>query len=170
MADNVLDYLQRLHRYLAVSEVAKLLRKHPETIYRHIKEDGLPAIKDGRRWKIDSAALADWYGNRTTRNPPSPRSSMEVESKAVQNAGWPRVQFATGRDRHQAVNAVIFHIYQTTGQVITRKDIWKLRLLPSGETAGYKTKSDFNTWQRGAGTQSAARYFARILTGKLRIF
>ena len=170
MADNVLAYLERLPRYLAVSEVAKLLRKHSETIYRHINEDGLPAIKDGRRWKIDSAALADWYRKRTARKPSNPRSSMGVESKAVKNAAWPRVQFKTGRDRHQAVNAFIFHIHQTTGKVITRKDIWKLRLLPSGETAGYKTKSDFNAWQRGAGTQSAARYFENILTGKLRIF
>lgn len=170
MAGNVLDYLQQPPRYLAVSEVAKLLRKHSETIYRHINEDGLPAIKDGRRWKIDSAALADWYRKRTARKSSGPRTPTEFESKAVQNAGWPRVQFETGRDRHQAVNAVIFHIYQTTGQVITRKDIWKLRLLPSGETVGYKTKSDFNAWQRGAGTQSAARYFTSILTGKLRIF
>ncbi len=170
MGDNVLDYLERLNLYLTVKEAAKILRKHPETIYRHTKEDGLPAIKDGRRWKIDSSALADWYRKWTARKSSGPRTPTEFESKAVKNAGWPRVEFETGRDRRQAVNALIFHIHQSTGQVITRKDIWRLRLLPSGETGGYKTKSDFNEWQRGAGSKTAARYFQSIVTGKIRIF
>lgn len=88
----------------------------------------------------------------------------------MKNVGRPRMQFAKGADRRRAVNEFIFYIHQTTGQVIGRTDIWRLRQLPSGEFAGYKTKSDFNAWQRGAGTQSAARYVKSILTGKLRIF
>jgi hypothetical protein len=93
-----------------------------------------------------------------------------MEVKPLKTAGRPHMKFKTGRDRHQAVNAFIFHIYQTTGRKIERKDIWQLRPLPSGELGGYKTKSDFNAWQRGAGSQSAARYFKSILTGKLKIF
>jgi excisionase family DNA binding protein len=170
MRDNVLDYLERLNRYLTVKEAAKILRKHPETIYRHIKKDGMPSIKDNQRRKIPSSGLADWIRQWTTRKPSGPRTSTEFKPEAAKSAGWPRMQFKTGRDRHQSVNAFIFYIYETTRQVIGRTDIWKIRQLPSGETVGYKTKSDFNEWQRGAGSKTAARYFERILTGKLKIF
>jgi excisionase family DNA binding protein len=170
MVDNVLDYLERINCYLTVKEAAKILRKHRETIYRHIKDDGLPAIKDGRRWKIDSRALADWYRNWTARTLPSPRTSNESEPETAKSVVRPRMKFDTGRDRHQAVNAFIFYIYETTGKAITRRDIWKIRVLPSGETVGYKTKSDFCEWQRGAGSKTAARFFESVLTGKLKIF
>lgn len=170
MRDNVLDYLERLNCFLTVKEAARILRKHPETIYRHIDDDELPAVKDGRRWKIDSRELADWYRNWTSRKPSRPRTSTELKPGAEKSAGRPRMKFETGRDRHQAVNAFIFYIQQTTGRRIERKHIWQLRTLPSGETVGYKTKSDFNAWQRGGGSQSATRYFKSILTGKLKIF
>lgn len=170
MVDNVLDYLDRANRYLTVSELVKMLRKHRETIYTHIREDGLPAMKDGHLWKIPSAGLADWIRRRTSTESPTPAISTEIEIKAVKKLRWPKMRFLTGPDRRRAVNEFIFYIFQTTGKVISRTDIWKIRMLPSGEMAGYKTKSDFNQWQRGAGTKPAARYLESILSGELIIF
>src|ERR1039457_2002706 len=105
MVETVLNYLEGTNCYLTVSEVAKILRKHPETVYRHIRKDKLPSIKDGRRRKIPPSGLADWIRQWTTRKSSSPRTSTELKPRAAKSVGWPYMEFKTGRDRHQAVNA-----------------------------------------------------------------
>jgi excisionase family DNA binding protein len=53
-------YLRGLRELLTVKMAAKILARHPETIYRLIDHEGLPAEKHGRRWKIDPILLANW--------------------------------------------------------------------------------------------------------------
>lgn len=50
--------------YWSVAQVARLLQKHRETVYGLISNDGLPAVKDRRRWKIDPKQLAVWLETR----------------------------------------------------------------------------------------------------------
>jgi excisionase family DNA binding protein len=49
---------------LGVSDVAKLLNCHAETVYRRIRYEGLPAHKDGARWKFDPAEVSHWMRKR----------------------------------------------------------------------------------------------------------
>ncbi len=77
--DNDLQgYLRRLHRRLDSSEVAELLDYKVETVYRRIKCEGLPAHKDGTRWKFDPAEIARWIEKRDER-PKMIRPPMRVD-------------------------------------------------------------------------------------------
>ena len=58
--DSVLGSLRLQRAYLSASQVGRILGKHRETVYIFISIDGLPAIKDGRRWKVGPIQLADW--------------------------------------------------------------------------------------------------------------
>jgi excisionase family DNA binding protein len=171
LRDDVLDFLRQQKRYLTASEAARILSKNIQTLYRHIREDSLPAKKDGGRWKIDSTELANWFEAWTTRASPGSQTSSAVDLRPIaQNGKWPRMQFRTAEERHRAVDTFISYVFTAFGKTISRTDIWRLRTLQSGEKCGYKTKSDFNAWQRGGGTKSAARYFELVLTGTFRIF
>jgi excisionase family DNA binding protein len=64
IGDDLQGYLRGLHRWLDSSEVADLLHYKVETVYRRIKCEGLPAHKDGRQWKFDSAEVAQWIEKR----------------------------------------------------------------------------------------------------------
>jgi excisionase family DNA binding protein len=61
---NLLAWLREQTSYMSVAQVGRQLKKHPETIYRLISEEGLPAVKDHHRWKIDPNSLADWLEAR----------------------------------------------------------------------------------------------------------
>ena len=50
--------------YLSAKDACKYMRCHLETLYRLIAEDGLPAQKRGRRWRIDPVKFADWLESR----------------------------------------------------------------------------------------------------------
>jgi excisionase family DNA binding protein len=57
--ESIIAYLRGLRRMLTPKETAKILARHPETIYRMIAA-GLPAAKHGRSWRIDPICLATW--------------------------------------------------------------------------------------------------------------
>ncbi len=42
-----------LENYVDVSEAAKILKVHPETVRRLIREGKLPATKFGNKWLLD---------------------------------------------------------------------------------------------------------------------
>ncbi len=42
-----------MDKFLAVREVAKRLKLHPETIVRYIRQGELPALKFGRVWRME---------------------------------------------------------------------------------------------------------------------
>ncbi len=42
-----------MDEFLTVSEVARRLKLHPETIGRYIRRGELPALKFGRVWRIE---------------------------------------------------------------------------------------------------------------------
>jgi excisionase family DNA binding protein len=44
-------------RYLTIDEVAQLLRIHPDTVRRLLREKRLPGKKIGREWRISQEAL-----------------------------------------------------------------------------------------------------------------
>ena len=62
--ESIIAYLRSLRRYLQAKEGAKLIGCHRESFYLLIAEQGLPAEKRGRRWRIDPIAFAAWLETR----------------------------------------------------------------------------------------------------------
>jgi excisionase family DNA binding protein len=60
---DLIAHLRTLRKCLTPKEMAVLLHKHPETIYKMIKK-GFPAFRDGRRLKLDPCKVADWLEKR----------------------------------------------------------------------------------------------------------
>ena len=52
-------------RVLTVEEVAEMLRCNRGTIYRLIEEEGLPAFRVGRRYRVLSTLLIGWMEERS---------------------------------------------------------------------------------------------------------
>jgi excisionase family DNA binding protein len=52
-------------RVLTVEEVAELLRCTRNTVYRLIEEEGLPAFRVGRRYRVLSTLLIGWMEERS---------------------------------------------------------------------------------------------------------
>jgi excisionase family DNA binding protein len=52
-------------RVLTVEEVAQMLRCNRGTIYRLIEEEGLPAFRVGRRYRVLSNLLIGWMEERS---------------------------------------------------------------------------------------------------------
>ena len=59
-------------KLLNVREVASLLRCHPETIYRQIKAEHLPAKRHCNRWKFDPIEIADWLEQHSAKRNKAP--------------------------------------------------------------------------------------------------
>jgi excisionase family DNA binding protein len=67
-----MSLVKKTGRLLTVMEVAKILRLHPNTIYRLMKRGEIPAFKIGQSWRISGAAVDAWMtGDHTTAPPPS---------------------------------------------------------------------------------------------------
>ncbi len=59
---------------MTIEEVAEYLRFHPSTVYRLVRQGGLPAVKVGKQWRFDRQALEEWLrANTTTSNNSAPR-------------------------------------------------------------------------------------------------
>jgi excisionase family DNA binding protein len=56
-----------LDNYLDVYEAAKVLKVHPETVKRLIRDGKLPATKFGNKWLVEKDRLAVFAGSYTGR-------------------------------------------------------------------------------------------------------
>jgi excisionase family DNA binding protein len=67
--EDICARLRARQGFMLTDEVARTLRYNPETIYRWIREKGLPATKfrGERIWKFDGARLAEWWEQGTRR-------------------------------------------------------------------------------------------------------
>lgn len=45
---------------MTVSELAKYLRLHEQTVYRMAKEGSIPSYKVGNRWRFDKPSIDVW--------------------------------------------------------------------------------------------------------------
>lgn len=73
-------------KYLAVDDVARVLRKSPKTVYRYLRL-GLPAIKIGQTYLVRKDELVAWIESRRSlrkppfrRMPPSSRRAIQKPS------------------------------------------------------------------------------------------
>lgn len=75
-------------------------------------------------------------------------------------AGDPRPRASGSKERRAAVDSYLAEASVRTGRRLTRTDFWK--------EAGYKTRTEFERWQRNdpRATAAAARAFERILKNK----
>jgi excisionase family DNA binding protein len=49
---------------MTVAEVARYLRVNQATVYRLIREEGLPAVKVGNQWRVRRDLLEAWFDSR----------------------------------------------------------------------------------------------------------
>ncbi len=76
-AHDIIAKLRRMPALLTVREAAKVTHKHPETIYKMIHDNRIPAFLDGARWKIDPSRIAEWLELRSTQFKPAPTQTPE---------------------------------------------------------------------------------------------
>ena len=75
MADarEVMNIRQASH-YLGVS---------PDTLYKYVSEERIPAFKLGNRWKFKKSILDTWMGNQSLNSDlPRPRKLTRVSTRA----------------------------------------------------------------------------------------
>lgn len=60
---------------MTVSELAKYLRLHEQTVYKMAKEGRLPAYKVGNRWRFEKSTIDIWL--REQRNGSSAKNVLE---------------------------------------------------------------------------------------------
>src|SRR3990172_4794943 len=53
---------------MTLEEVAGYLRVTRRTMYRLLKDDGIPAIKVGRQWRFDRNSVDDWLRQNSTKS------------------------------------------------------------------------------------------------------
>lgn len=51
---------ENYERYMTVADVCNVLSATPETVYRWIKQKGLPAHRVGKRWVFKQAEVDSW--------------------------------------------------------------------------------------------------------------
>ena len=54
--------------YLSVTEACKYLGLNRNTIHKMIAEDGLPAVKIGKLWKIKIRELEEWIAKNNQKS------------------------------------------------------------------------------------------------------
>jgi len=69
IGEDICSYLRGIRRWIITKELASLLHCHPETIYKRIKTDDVPAHRDGNRWKYYPPEIADWLDEWSSKNP-----------------------------------------------------------------------------------------------------
>jgi excisionase family DNA binding protein len=84
--DSIVAFLRSLRRYLDAKDAAKILGCHRESLYILIAEQGLPAEKRGRRWRIDPIKFAAWleargFASSTTAQEPSRQETGDTKQE-----------------------------------------------------------------------------------------
>jgi excisionase family DNA binding protein len=52
---------------ITVEELAEMLGVHRITVYRHLKESGLPGFKVGRIWRFQRDEVFNWISHQQTK-------------------------------------------------------------------------------------------------------
>lgn len=55
---------EREQNIITVEELAELLGVHRITVYRHLKESGLPGFKVGRIWRFQRDEVFNWIAQQ----------------------------------------------------------------------------------------------------------
>jgi excisionase family DNA binding protein len=62
--------------FLTAAEVAEMLRVHPKTVVKLVKDEGLPVVRKlGRELRFERAAVVEWM--RAAGRPPIRRGHLE---------------------------------------------------------------------------------------------
>jgi len=56
--EGLCSHLRTIKRWIVTKDVGALLHCHTDTVYRRVKQEGLPAVRDGRRLKYYPPAIA----------------------------------------------------------------------------------------------------------------
>jgi putative molybdopterin biosynthesis protein len=99
---------------LTTEEVAKLLRVHPQHVYRLLKK-GLPARRVGSEWRFDRAEVLSWSKpGRATRQVETEAFQFPPSTPSVASSGTPPLVAANG----DQVVSVLLRVLRESGTVI----------------------------------------------------
>ena len=57
------------HEILTVKEVGEILRVHPSTLYRLVREGRIPAFRVGTDWRFRKEGIERWMIEQTRGDP-----------------------------------------------------------------------------------------------------
>jgi excisionase family DNA binding protein len=63
------DKVQTVAEVLTVKEVSDLLRVHPSTVYRLIRQGRIPSFQIGTDWRFLTHRLVRWMADQSTGAP-----------------------------------------------------------------------------------------------------
>ena len=58
---------RNVERYMSITETCEYLGLNRNTIHKMIAENGLPAVKIGKLWKIKMRELEEWIANNNKK-------------------------------------------------------------------------------------------------------
>lgn len=77
-----------------IKQASQYLGVSPDTLYKYVSEDKIPAFKLGNRWKFKKTILDAWMekksivgGGRGKRPQPSEKSGLATPAKRVRAVG-----------------------------------------------------------------------------------
>jgi excisionase family DNA binding protein len=81
-------------RILTVSELSEFLKIHKSTVYRLLREEGLPGIRIGSDWRFSLDAIEQWLRDHTStipeggiNSPGAPPSSLNSHEFVIGDSG-----------------------------------------------------------------------------------
>jgi excisionase family DNA binding protein len=67
--------MERLKEVMTLREASEYLGVSPDTLYKYLGEDKIPAFKLGNRWRFKRDLLDRWMERESEQKPTSPRGS-----------------------------------------------------------------------------------------------
>jgi excisionase family DNA binding protein len=69
-----------------IRQASQYLGVSPDTLYKYVNEQKLPAFKLGNRWRFKKSKLDQWMEEKSNEFPTEPRGKKKVKA-AVKAAG-----------------------------------------------------------------------------------
>lgn len=74
--------MERLREVMTLREASEYLGVSPDTLYKYLGEDGIPAFKLGNRWRFKKDLLDRWMEKKSERDADAlPVSSQRAASE-----------------------------------------------------------------------------------------
>jgi excisionase family DNA binding protein len=84
------------HKTLTVKEIGVMLRVHPSTIYRLIRQGKIPSFRIGKHWRFHQSREHPLFSQVNEVNSDSSRGVANQEVQALLNEAADAVECATG--------------------------------------------------------------------------
>ena len=73
--------MERLKEVMTLREASQYLGISPDTLYKYLSEDRIPAFKLGNRWRFKKDLLDRWMESKSERGPDKPKRLAKTPAK-----------------------------------------------------------------------------------------